>query len=298
LGFVDAAVERLLGLDPAREGALTLVALGGVGAAAPRPQDLPELHLETAPLSRHEVDYPAIRAIHAASSLETSDEAIEWRGAAPVRETPPPEGERFALDLPGRSAEPIDSLQEVILRRGSTRRFDPDRGLTLAELSTVLDRATAPVAADFLDLAGATLVDLYLIVHSVEGLAPGTYFYRREERELELLRRGEFRGEAGRLGLFQELPALAAANVYSLTAPGPVLERFGNRGYRAAQLEGGIRGGRMYLSAYTQRFGATGLTFLDDEVTEFFSPHAAGKAVMFLAALGRSVRRSSPSKTG
>ena len=56
--------------------------------------------------------------------------------------------------------------------------------------------------------------------------------------------------------------------------------------YRAAQLEGGITGGRMYLAAYAQGIRATGLTFFDDEVTEFFSPHAAGKSVMFLVALG------------
>jgi len=88
------------------------------------------------------------------------------------------------------------------------------------------------------------------------------------------------------LGLGQELPADAAVNVYSLTNLSQVLARFGNRGYRAAQLEGGIMGGRLYLAAYAQRFGASGLTFLDDEVTDFFSPHAAGKSVMFLVALG------------
>ncbi|MFQ5827780.1 MAG: hypothetical protein ACE5JD_01300 [Candidatus Methylomirabilia bacterium] len=30
----------------------------------------------------------------------------------------------------------------------------------------------------------------------------------------------------------------------------------------------------------------------EDEVTAFFSPHAAGKSVMFLIALGRSVKRN------
>ncbi len=65
-----------------------------------------------------------------------------------------------------------------------------------------------------------------------------------------------------------------------------VLGRFGNRGYRVAQLEGGIIAGRMYLGAYAHGFGATGLTFFDDDVTDFFSPHAAGKSVMFLVALG------------
>ena len=79
-------------------------------------------------------------------------------------------------------------------------------------------------------------------------------------------------------------------NVYSMSDLPRVLERFGNRGYRAAQLEGGITGGRIYLAAYAQRFGATGLTFFDDEVTEFFSPHAAGKSVMFLVALGHPDR--------
>src|SRR5262249_8835591 len=97
---------------------------------------------------------------------------------------------------------------------------------------------------------------------------------------------GEWGGGAGGWGLGQELPAAAAVDVYSLTDLPRVLDRFGNRGYRAAQLEGGITGGRLYLAAYAQRFGATGLTFFDDEVIEFFSPHATGKSVMFLVALG------------
>lgn len=130
------------------------------------------------------------------------------------------------------------------------------------------------------------MLDLYLIVHGVEGLVPGAYYYRRRDHALELLRAGDFRENAGRLDLGQELAADAAVNIYSLCALAPVLERFGNRGYRAAQLEGGITGGRIYLGVYAQGFGATGLTFFDDEVTEFFSPHAAGKSVMFLAALG------------
>ena len=52
-----------------------------------------------------------------------------------------------------------------------------------------------------------------------------------------------------------------------------------NRGYRAVQLEAGIIGGRIYLAAYAQHLGATGLTFFDDDVINFFSPHAKGKAV-------------------
>jgi nitroreductase len=79
-------------------------------------------------------------------------------------------------------------------------------------------------------------------------------------------------------------------NVYFLCDLEPVLARFGNRGYRAAQLEAAITAGRLYLAAYALRLGATGLTFFDDDVTAFFSPHAAGKSVMFLIALGHPLR--------
>jgi hypothetical protein len=69
------------------------------------------------------------------------------------------------------------------------------------------------------------------------------------------------------------------------------LEHFGNRGYRAVQLEAGILGGKLYLAAYAQRLGATGLTFFDDDVVEFFSPHAKGKSAIFLMALGQGRKR-------
>jgi hypothetical protein len=72
------------------------------------------------------------------------------------------------------------------------------------------------------------------------------------------------------------------------------LSRLGNRGYRAVNLEAGLIGGRLYLAAYAQRFGATGLTFYDAEVVRFFSPHAEKKDAIFVTALGRSVRGGAP----
>ena len=285
LGWADRRVEELLGLDPRREGALTLVALGHSRSAPAPVRDVPELRLETEPLSREEVDYPLIRAAQAASCLAGAAEAAAWRGARLGREEAAPSGLLTPLRLRPQPLLPSDALDRVIRRRGSTRAFDRRRSITFEDLSTALDRATRGVPADFLE-PGTTLLDLYLIVNAVEGLAPGAYYYRRTERSLELLREGRFRGAAGRLALGQELAADAAVNVYSLVDLPGVLERFGNRGYRAAQLEGGITGGRLYLAAYAQRFGASGLTFFDDEVTEFFSPHAAGKSVMFLVALG------------
>jgi SagB-type dehydrogenase family enzyme len=131
-----------------------------------------------------------------------------------------------------------------------------------------------------------------LIVHAVEDLSPGAYVYRRGERALELLREGNFREHAGELGLNQDIPRDCSVNIYFLADLHRALARFGNRGYRAAQLEAAIMGGKLYLAAYALRLGASGLTFFDDDVTDFFSPHAAGKSVMFLTAIGKSARRS------
>lgn len=299
VGFADRDVEELLGLDPHREAALTIVALGrgtpgaSGGSGAPgsrggsRPAPLVGEAFETLALSNHEIDYPRIRRIHEASSLDDGSQAGAWRvAAATVASAPAASRPVFALEP---SPSPAgDELVRAILRRGSTRRFDRDLSLSRAQLSSLLGCAAAPLSADFLADPSASLLDFYLIVHAVDGLPSGAYFYRRADHALELLHEGDLRRIAARLALFQDLAADAAVNVYSLTDLDRVLPAFGNRGYRAAQLEGGIRGGRLYFSAYAQGFGATGLTFLDEEVTELFSPHAAGKSVMFLVACGRT----------
>ena len=290
VGFADAPVERLLGLDPEKEGALTVVPLGRTGARAPKVGEPPELQLETTPVSKTELDYPGIREMHVASSLRSGAAAAGWRDGRCARISPTAEGRLYPLCPLTEGEVPSESLESVIRRRGSTRVFDRRSSISLEQLATVLDRAGRDLPMDFLGSGCSTLLDLYLIIHAVEGIPLGRYYYRREDRALELLRQGEFRNEAGRLGLGQELPADAAVNLYALTDLDAVGAALGNRGYRAAQLEGGIRGGQTYLAAYALRLGATGLTFVDDEVTEFFSPHARGKSVLFLTALGHSIR--------
>jgi hypothetical protein len=191
------------------------------------------------------------------------------------------------LEAPEPDEMPKDSLETVIVRRGSTRRLSHD-AITFAQLSTILDRALGGIAADFCQPPGTALYEPYIIVNDVDGLAPGSYFFHREQRALELLAEGRFRRVAGHLGLDQALPADASADIFLMADLGAVLERFGNRGYRAAQLDASIAAGRLYLAAYAlpRPVGATGLTFFDDAVTDFFSPHARGKSVMFLLAVG------------
>src|SRR5712664_2674248 len=273
-GFVDANVNRLLDVNTEREVAFSLVAVGHAdGLPPPPPAEISPLSLETVPLSQREVDYPLMREMHAASSLDSKEEVEAWRGRTPMTDVKSPAGAIISLKPLSDAEMPRNPIEQVIQRRGSTLKFARSP-ITLAHLSTMLDRPTRGVPADFLDPPGAQLNDLYLIVHAVEGLSPGAYVFHRNRGALECLRQGDFRADAGYLGLQQELPADAAVDIFFLADLRPILQRFGNRGYRAVQLEAGILGGKLYLAAYAQRLGATGLTFFDDDVTRFFSPHA------------------------
>ena len=294
-GFVDAQVNELLSLDVQREVAFSLVSLGHTEAKPPVAPTVAALELPTVPYSASEVDYPAMRKMHAASSLESPGEVTSWRLKTPSHALPAPKGALTTLFPIEETKVPPDTIEQVISRRGSTRQFARDP-LTLPQLSTILDRATRGIPADFLSPFGSHLNDLYLIVNSVVGLPAGAYFYRWEEKQLEVLKSGDFRDKAGYLGLEQQIPADAAVDVFFLADLKKILERYGNRGYRTVQLEAGILGGKMYLAAYAQKLGCSGLTFYDDDVASFFSPHARGKSAVFLVALGRSAVRKFASK--
>ena len=291
LGFVDSEVNRLLDLDTRREVSLCLVPIGHRSESSlPTPIEAPALGLETIPLSQREVEYPAMLEMHDASSLESEEEIAQWRGKQPVLASSASAGEEVQLRHLPEEEQPKDTIEQVILRRGSTRAFDKTASITLAQLSTIFDCSTRGLPADFLEPPGTQLNDLYLIVHSVQGLSPGAYFFRCERNTLELLKEGEFRAEAYHLGLEQQLPADACVDIFFLADLKRILEGYGNRGYRAVQLEAGAIGGRMYLATYAQRLGATGLTFFDDDVTNFFSPHAKGKSAVFLIAIGKPLK--------
>ena len=305
LGFVDAAVDALLGLDGEREAAVALVAVGAGGVAPPPAPDAEPLVLATAPLSERVVDYPAIRARHAASTLAAPGDVAAWRDAPapPVGSAPPTRAHAgtHSAGAPPPTAPPagrmplsdapiaLPPVTAVIRGRGSTRVFARDAAIDATDLAAMLRTATAPIPTD---VTLPAPIDVYCIVHAVDGVPPGAYALAPERDALLGLKDGDFRREAGHLDLGQELAADASVNLYFLADLEPFYRRFGDRGYRVAQLLAAIMGGRVYLTAYALGLGATGLTFFDDEVVSFFSPHARGKQVMFLVAVGRPRKRS------
>jgi hypothetical protein len=110
-------------------------------------------------------------------------------------------------------------------------------------------------------------------VHALEDLAPRAY--RWSEGDLQLLRAGAERRRTRSLCLGQDLCGDSAATVFHCARLEPILQTLGSRGYRAAQLEGGVVAERLQLAAFALGFGATGVTFLDDDVSAFFGTRAA-----------------------
>jgi SagB-type dehydrogenase family enzyme len=288
-GFVDQQINGLLDLDVRKEVAFSVLAVGHTKSRPAAPGEIKPLQLPVVAYSREEVDYPPMRQMHEASSLLDPKQVKSWRDSGPKIELPDARGRLFPLKPVNKDGLPSDSVEQVIQRRGSSRKF-ARQSISFAQLSTLLEYATRGVPADFLKKSGKFLNELYLIVHSVEGLPPGAYYFQPEKKQLELLKEGDFRDRAGYLGLEQELPADASVDFFFLAHLSKIVSAFGNRGYRATQLEAGIVGGKIYLAAYAQKFGATGLTFYDDDVVNFFAPHAKGKSAIFLVACGHSTK--------
>jgi SagB-type dehydrogenase family enzyme len=285
--YADAAVAELLGIDGRRESAVALVALGRTGTAPPPAPEVGPLDLPTRRLSPAEVTFHAITDMHLASCLRTGDDAAAWRSRRWRRPAPEPIGELTEL----RPAGGLDArvVEQIIFRRRSTRNYDTDVAIPFEAFSTLLQRSTRGVASDVLT-PGAPLTDLYLIVNAVEGLAPGIYLHHPERNAVELVRAGTFRAHAARIAANQEYAGNAHVNLYYLAHLPSILERYGDRGYRLAQLEGALHAGKLHLGTHALGLGAVGSTSFDDEVIDFFSPHAAGKDYMFVTVFGKRRR--------
>jgi SagB-type dehydrogenase family enzyme len=242
--------------------------------------------VETAPSSREEINYPEIARLHTASALTTPEEVQAWQGTLATQPAPSA-GSRYALHPLEPTLASARPLGDVIRLRGSTRRFAREP-MAFSQLSAILAHATTGIPADFLGPGGISLLDIYLIAHAVTDLPSGSYAFMPQQPALELLGAGDFRDEAGHLCFEQALGADASVVVFFMADMERVLQRFGNRGYRAVQLEAGAVGGKMYLCAGALGLGASGLTFYDDEVTTFLAPHATGKSAIFVVALGKT----------
>jgi nitroreductase len=184
----------------------------------------------------------ALRA-HAGSALVDADAVSAW--------TTSRQGDEPKLDR--------ETLVRAIRKRRSVRGY-ADRPLPRDELADLLRWSEAPIPAD-----APPVVRQLVTVASVDGLEPGIY-----DAELNLLAsrdKRELREAAGFAAMEQEHPRDAAVNVFQVADLDAIVERLGDRGYRWAQLEAGIRTGRLQIGAFMRGWGAAASTFYDEEVS-------------------------------
>ena len=269
--FVDGDVNALLGLDARREAEVAVVSLG-VGEPAQHVRAAAPLTLATEPLSRAEIEYPLIWQTHAATSLRDCDEVRAWRSRAAA------ESPELSTSVPAE----VLTLEESIERRVSARRFS-ETPLPREALRTVLGAAKGSLRSDH--ALAHMLCRPMLIVNRVEGLDDGAYGVDAQDR-LMLLSRGNYAAAAAHLALDQPAAGSAAVNLYFIAGLDEVTSAVGERGYRAVQLEAGIRTGQVYLASTALGLKATGLTFYDDEVSRFFDLDPLDALMLMLVAFG------------
>jgi SagB-type dehydrogenase family enzyme len=285
LGFVDSEIDQLLGLEAKKEATVALAVVGSGHAEKAPSMDkaVPGLALEINPLSSEEVDYPIIWETNEASQLRSKSKSEAWRkSVSESKQTIPSTIPAFPLRGSEENLSP--HLDEVILLRGSTRKFAREP-ISFDHLSTILQSSATRIPLDFLP-DNETLIDFYFIANDVQGLPPGSYFYSVNTNSVEQLKVLKNRSMSGYLCLGQQLFSDASVVFFLMANLNSVLKSLGNRGYRAAQFEAGVHAGKIYLSSYAMGNGASGSTFFDDAVTEFFSPHAKEKSPMIAVGVG------------
>jgi SagB-type dehydrogenase family enzyme len=334
MGFLDDNVSELLCLEDQREAAIAMVAVGkrsskdsvASGQQQSEAEILPHVPIPKirALSKRGEISYPEIWELNRASKLTSKQEIEEWinnahrhhnqqlksttshhlqeKGASNDENN----NNNNVIIIPNELKEDIKnshSLKETILWRGSSRRF-ARTDISLSALKTILYSSTRGVPMDIFR-ERSSLIEIYFIANGVDGLTPGAYFYNRDissaatkpPTSIQKIRGiASSRNISGYLCLGQSLFSDASVVFFLMTDLQSVLRSLGNRGYRASQFEAGIIAGKIYLAAYALGLGASGSTFFDDAVTEFFSPHASNRSTMIAVGVGIPAYKANPGK--
>jgi SagB-type dehydrogenase family enzyme len=325
MGFLDDNVSQLLCLEDQREAAIAMAAIGRGRLEDTITSSQQHSEVDTIPhvpipkiralSKRGEINYPEIWELNQASKLTCKQDIEEWINKAHRHhqllsttsnqsQEKSTNNEDNVIIIPKELEEDIQnsrSLKETILWRGSSRRF-ARTDISFSALKTILYSSTRGIPMDIFR-EGNSLIDIYFIANGVDGLAPGAYFYNRSTSatnpatSIEKIREiASSRNISGYLCLGQSLFGDASVVFFLMTDLQSVLRSLGNRGYRVSQFEAGIIAGKIYLAAYALGIGASGSTFFDDAVTEFFSPHSSNKSTMIAVGVGIPAYKANPGK--
>lgn len=282
--FDDYEINKFCGFREKQEAIIGLITIGSSkNFGKDSSSKWSSLDFSSIKLAQKEYNFGEIWDFHSKTTLKEGEEIDTWnRRVQNYRSSKSVSKVNLGVDSKIKSDL---SLEATILQRGSTNRFKI-REIEKESLQAILNNTQTGLTSDFFPNSNLTNIEYYVNVHAVKDLEHGSYYYNSESDRLELLKSGNFRNVTSHLCLDQPLFGTSSALVFLLTDLKSLVNHFGDRSYRIAQLEGGILAGKIYLASYGLKLGARGTTFFDDDVAEFFSPHAKGKSVMMAVGIG------------
>ncbi|MEO0397609.1 MAG: SagB/ThcOx family dehydrogenase, partial [Cyanobacteria bacterium P01_A01_bin.137] len=180
----------------------------------------------------------------------------------------------------------------VLTQRRSRRTYSQQFVLSLNLLSQLLYLAHGITwdQRDFRTIpsSGALYpLEIYPIVHRVEGVEPGIYHHAIQGHQLEQLHSGDFRQPLIQAGLNQDF--LGEANVCFVVTG--MFQRtrwkYHERTYRYVLMEAGHLGQNLYLAATALGLGVCGVgAFLDTPLNQLLDLDGENEAALYLVTVG------------
>lgn len=184
------------------------------------------------------------------------------------------------------------SVEEAIVKRRSKRNF-AQKPLSLKELSCLLyyaggitDTRSGLRAAPS---AGALYpIEIYPVIHQVEGIKPGIYHYSIEDHSLELLKTGDYREKLSEYCLGQETAGRSAVAFIITAIFARTKWKYQHRAYRYVLIEAGGIAENIYLSAELMGLGACALgAFFDDQINKELNIDGIKEAAIHIMVVGK-----------
>jgi SagB-type dehydrogenase family enzyme len=198
-----------------------------------------------------------------------------------------------SVSLPQPSLEGGLPAATAIATRRSTRSYS-GQPMSLDELSRFMFLTTG-VSSDAFGNARRTApssgalypIEVYPIVHNVDGIEPGVYHYAYREHALELVRAEDMRNRVVEQGLGQEFLGQCGAVLFVTMILQRMRPKYQDRSYRYGLLEAGHVGENAYLAATEMGLGACGIgAFMDDAMNEMIGVDGVEEAVVYMLAVG------------
>ena len=298
-GFVDAALNELLYIDPQQEGAIAIFPLADLLDIK---QNLPKG--QTALASTTETNYPHIpdgellQYFHSCTQIQLGTTTkLNLKQVNEEKSSEDKYNFPFCEKISTISTsidwgEKLQYLEATIHKRRSTGAYNGD-DLTFNELKALLDFTYQPQnyidqgldnSPDYFDLS---LIQTFIAVSGVKGLEAGCYYYVPQLQELRQIRFKNFRRDLHFLCLGQDLGRDAAALLFHTANLESAVAQYGDRVYRYLHMDAGHLGQKLNLAAIRLGLGVSGIGgFFDDKVNDVLGI-PADEAVLYITTFGR-----------